>query len=67
LLAIFSTLKDVDWYKKDPISPVLGFFDGHTSRISPEVFDTALQHNFIMITFPPNTTHKLQVSNIMKQ
>lgn len=41
-------------------NPVLLMLDNHTSHLSVEAIDYAVEHGITMFTFPPHCTHKLQ-------
>ncbi|KAG8925761.1 hypothetical protein FRC01_009737 [Tulasnella sp. 417] len=56
----------VDWIKgfdedtKDRVGARFLFVDGHSSHCTVEFLDYAAEHNIIVISYPPHTTHALQ-------
>lgn len=55
-----------NWFKKcflpslSEERPILLLYDGHSSHISPELIETAVEHQITIIKLPPHTTHVLQ-------
>jgi len=41
-------------------SPILLVLDNHTSHLSVEVIDMAIDHGITMISFPPHCSHRMQ-------
>lgn len=39
-------------------------YDGHNSRFSVELIDSAIEHNIILFALPPHTTHRLQPCDV---
>ena len=43
-----------------PVRPLLLLMDGHSSHCSPTAVHFAAEHEIILLTLPPNTTHVTQ-------
>lgn len=45
-------------------SPTLLLLNNHTSHLSIEVIDKALEHGITMLSFPPHCTHRMQLLDV---